>query len=195
MKSIVEFVKSTVVGGLVFLVPVIVLVYVFGKALIVAKRLAEPVSTHLPVGTVVGVAIVDLIGLALIMVVCFVAGLMARSSLARSVVNEAEDRFLWKIPVYGMVKGVTESIGDEGSSSLTPVLAKLDDAAQVAFEIERLSDGRVVVFMPSSPDAWSGSVLIMTEDRIEPLQASLVAAVQNMRARGRGTQQLLAPPA
>jgi uncharacterized membrane protein len=193
MKRLVEFVKSTVVGGLVFLVPVIVLVYVVGKALIFAKKVAEPVSTHLPVGTIVGVAVVDLIGLALIMAICFLAGLMARSSLARAVVNQAEDRFLWKLPVYGMVKGVTESIGEEGSESLKPVLAKLDDAAQIAFEIERLSDGRVVVFLPGSPDAWSGSVMIMTEDRIEPLQASLVAAVQNLRARGRGTRELFAP--
>jgi uncharacterized membrane protein len=195
MKSIMEFVKSTVVGGLVFLVPVVLSVYIVGKALFLAKKLTEPVSAHLPLGTVVGVAVVDLLGLVLIMVLCFVAGLLARSSFARTVVNQAEDRFLWKIPVYGMVKGVTESISEEATTTLKPVLARLDDASQIAFEIERLSDGRVVVFMPGAPDAWSGAVMIMTEDRVDPLSISVVTAVQNLRARGRGTGELLAPSA
>ena len=195
MKSIVEFVKATLVGGLVFLVPVVLSVYILGKALFLAKKLAEPVSTHLPLGTVVGVAVVDLIGLALIMLLCFFAGLLARSERARTVVNQAEDRFLWKIPAYGMVKGVTESIGEAEATAFKPVLARLDDASQIAFEIERLPGGRVVVFMPGAPDAWSGAVMIMTEDRIDPLPISVVTVVQNLRARGRGTGPLLAPAA
>jgi uncharacterized membrane protein len=195
MKSLMEFVKATVVGGLVFLVPVVLSVYIIGKALFVAKKLAAPVSEHLPLGTIVGVAAVDVIGLALIMLLCFLAGLLARSGRARAVVNEAENRFLWKIPVYGMVKGVTESISEAETTSFKPVLARLDDAAQIAFEIERLPGGRVVVFMPGAPDAWSGAVMIMTEDRIDPLSISVVTAVQNLRARGRGTGALLAPSA
>jgi len=195
MKGIGEFVKATVVGGLVFLVPVVLSVYIVGKALVVAKKLAEPVSSHLPVGTVVGVALVDVIGLAVIMLLCFFAGLLARSKRARAVVNQAEDRFLWKIPAYGMVKGVTESLGEAETTAFKPVLARLDDASQIAFEIERLPDGRVVVFMPGAPDAWSGAVMIMTEDRIDPLSISVVTLVQNLRARGRGTGALLAPSA
>ena len=195
MKKIVEFVKATLVGGLVFLVPVVLTVYIVGKALFVAKKLAEPVSSHLPLGTVVGVAVVDLLGLLIIMLICFFAGLVARSARARSLVDQAEHRFLWKLPVYGMVKGVTESISEAETKSFKPVLARLDDASQIAFEIERLSDGRVVVFMPGAPDAWSGSVMIMTEDRVSPLSISVVNAVQNLRARGKGTAALLAPSA
>jgi uncharacterized membrane protein len=76
---------------------------------------------------------------------------------------------------------------------MKPVLAKMDDASQLAFEVERLQDGRVVVYVPGAPDPWSGGVLVMTEDRIEPLPISMVAAVQNLRALGRGTGAIFQP--
>ena len=76
-----------------------------------------------------------------------------------------------------------------------PVLARMDDASQLAFEVERLEDGRVVVYVPGAPDPWSGGILVMTEDRIEPLPISMVAAVQNLRALGRGTNTILHPAA
>ncbi len=192
MKSILEFCKSTLVGGLIFLLPVVVTIYIVAKALTVAKTIAEPISAQLPLGQLVGIAVVDLIGLTLIMAVCFIAGLVARSRFAKDLVTQAEDRFLWKIPAYGVVKGVTESLDDKLESGVKPVIAKLDDASQIAFEVERLDDGRVVVFLPGSPEAWSGSVMIMTADRIEPLPISVVAAIQNVRSRGRGTVELLA---
>ncbi len=87
---------------------------------------------------------------------------------------------------------MTESLaGQSGSETLKRVLAKFDDASQVAFEIERNPDGRVVVYVPGAPDPWSGAVFVMTADRVEPLEASLPAAVKNIRTLGRGTTQLL----
>ncbi len=51
--------------------------------------------------------------------------------------------------------------------------------------------GRVVVYVPGAPDPWSGAVFVMTADRVEPLEASMPAAVKNIRALGRGTTRLL----
>lgn len=194
MKGLFDFFKATVVGGLIFLLPLVVILFVVGKALRLSRTVAEPMAGVLPVDSIVGVALVDLLGLLLIMVLCFVAGLIARNSLASKAVREAEARFLWKIPAYSFVKGITDSFGgDDSSASMKAVLAKLDDAAQLAFEVERLEDGRVVVYVPGAPDPWSGAILVMTPDRIESLPISMVAAVQNLRALGRGTRAILGP--
>jgi uncharacterized membrane protein len=192
MKPVLAFVKATVIGGLLFLVPVIVVGFVVGKALQWSMKLAQPMAGFLPIDSVVGIAFADVLGLVTIMAVCFVAGLVARNSLASNTVREAEARFLWKIPAYSFVKGLADSFGGEdGAATLRPVLARFDDAAQLAFEVERLRDGRVVIYVPGAPDPWSGAVLVMTEDRIEPLPVSMVAAVQNLRALGRGAGAVL----
>jgi len=187
-----NFLKTTLIGGLVFLVPIIVVVAILGKAHRLMAALAAPLAAWIPIDAIGGVALANLLAVAAIVVLCFAAGLVARSSTAVRAVQSLESGFLTSIPGYGFIKGMTEGLaGREGSEALKPVLAKFDDASQVAFEIERNPDGRVVVYVPGAPDPWSGAVFVMTADRVEPLEASMHAAVKNIRTLGRGTSRLL----
>ena len=187
-----NFLKTTLVGGLVFLVPIIVIMAILGKAFRLMAALAAPLAAWIPIDSIGGVALADLLVVATLVVLCFAAGLVARSSAAVRAVQSVESGFLTSIPGYGLIKGMTEGLaGREGSQALKPVLVKFDDASQIAFEIERNPDGRVVVFVPGAPDPWSGAVFVMTADRVEPLEASMPAAVKNIRALGRGTTRLL----
>lgn len=192
MKSLIDFVKTTVFGGVVFLVPLAVLAFFAAKGVHVARVVAEPMARWVPVDSVAGVTAANLVAGMLIVALCFVAGIVARVSLASRLVAETEARILWRLPGYAMVKSVADGVaGADDATLLSPVLARLDDAAQVAFEVERLSDGRVVVFLPGAPDPWSGSVLVMTPDRIEPLAVPVMAVVQNLRRLGGGSAALL----
>jgi uncharacterized membrane protein len=187
-----RFLKTTVIGGLLFLLPIIILVAVLGKAHAIMVRLSAPLAAWMPVDRIGGVALANLIGVLAIIVVCFVAGLAARSSFAARTIESLESKFLSAIPGYGFIKGMIVGFGGEsGEDELKPVLAKFDDAWQVAFEVERGADGQVVVYLPGAPDPWSGAVLVMTEDRIERLDMALAAAVKNIRAIGRGTTKLI----
>ena len=187
-----NFLKTTLVGGLVFLVPIIVIVAILGKAFSLMAALAAPLAAWIPIDAVGGVALADLLVVVAIVVLCFAAGLVARSSAAVRAIQSVESGFLTSIPGYSFIKGMTEGLaGREGSETMKPVLAKFDDGSQVAFEIERNPDGRVVVYIPGAPDPWSGAVFIMSADRVEPLEASMPAAVKNIRALGRGTTRLL----
>jgi len=187
-----KFLKTTVVGGLVFLVPIIVVVAILGKAFGLMAALAAPLAGWIPIDSIGGVALANLLAVAAIVVLCFVAGLVARSSAAVRAVQSLESGFLTSIPGYGIIKGMTEGLTAQGGSErMKPVLARFDDASQVAFEIERDADGRVVVYIPGAPDPWSGAVFVMTADRVEPLEASMSEAVRNIRTLGRGATRLL----
>jgi uncharacterized membrane protein len=111
---------------------------------------------------------------------------------AGKLVHILESYILSHIPAYAFVKGMTASVaGAEDGKGMTAVLARLDDYSQIAFEIERLEGGNVTVYLPGAPNPWSGSVCIMTEDRIQPIDASMMSAVQNIRHLGRGSGELL----
>ena len=198
MKDPLRFLKTTVIGGLVFLVPVIVIVMVIGKALQLSRRVAEPLASFIPLDTIGGVALANVIGGVVLIVLCFAAGMAARSSLASAFVREAETRLLWKLPGYSFFKGLVDGISGEdanANASMQPVLIKLDDASQLGFEIERLDDGRVVVFVPGAPDPWSGDVLVLEAGRVESLPITMMVAVQNIRMLGRGMKAFLGLPA
>lgn len=192
MKGMFQFVKTTVIGGVVFLVPLVIVIVLADKALDIMKKVAEPLSGFIPIDAVGGIAIANVLAVALIVLICLFAGIAARTAAAGRLVHVLESSILSHIPAYGFVKGMTASIaGAEADKAMTAVLARLDDYSQIAFEIERLEGGKVVVYLPGSPNPWSGSVCIMTEDRIQPIDATMISAVRNIKHIGKGSGDLL----
>jgi uncharacterized membrane protein len=187
------FVKTTVIGGIVFLVPFIAVIFVLGKAFQVMRGIAEPLTAALPMIDTVGeIVLVDLFAVALILAVCFVAGLAARAAAAGRLVKSLETRVLSRVPFYHFVKGMTESVVEvESNTTMRSVLVRLDDYSQLAFEVERLPGGDVVVFLPGAPNPWSGAVCIVAAERVTSLDAPMLAAVQNIKHLGKGSAKLL----
>ena len=87
MKPLFQFLRTTLVGGLFFLVPIIVLVVVLGKALAVARNLVAPLAEHLSVHSVIGLRTPMLLAVAIIVLFCFLAGVLARTALAKKLVR------------------------------------------------------------------------------------------------------------
>jgi uncharacterized membrane protein len=187
-----QFIRSTLIGGIVFLVPFVVLIFVLGKAFQLMSHVTAPLSKIVPLDTVADIAVVDLIAAALILLLCFLAGLVARTAVADSFVRALESRVLARIPIYHFVKGMTSSVVEaEKGEAMKTVLARLDDYAQLAFEVERTTSGEVVVYLPGAPNPWSGSICIMSPDRVAALDMSMIAAVQNIKHLGKGTSRLI----
>ena len=98
MKRILQFLRTTLVGGLLFLVPIMVLVVVLGKALALAHKLVDPLAEHLPVHSVIGLRTPILLAIAIIVLFCFLAGLLARKALAKKLVRGLETAVLANVP-------------------------------------------------------------------------------------------------
>ncbi|MGC1955723.1 MAG: DUF502 domain-containing protein [Gammaproteobacteria bacterium] len=187
-----RFLKTTVLGGVVFLVPIIIFIAVIGKALELTNKLAAPLAERLPVDSVGDLAVVHLLALAILVLVCFVAGLAAKTAFAGRLVQSLEANVLDKIPAYAVLKSKTGSVlNPEDAADMRPVLARFDDSWQLAFEIERIEGGQIVVFLPGAPDPWSGSVCVVTEDRITPLDVTVRSAAELMKRLGKGTTEAL----
>lgn len=189
-----NFLKTTLVGGMVFMVPIIVLVMILGKAYSIMAKVAAPMAEWIPIDAVGGVALANLLAIAAIVVICFGAGIVAKSTAVSKWVGSLESNVLTSIPGYAFIKGMTGGVtGGEGDQQLTPVLARFDDGWQIAFQVEVLPDGRSVLYMPGAPDPWSGSLMIMNGDRVEPLDISMSGTARNIRGLGRGSGEFLCP--
>ena len=73
MKGHIGFLKTTVIGGVIFLIPLIIIIAILGKAFQIMMQLAEPLSTLVPIDSVADIAIVNLIAVALI-ILCSAPG-------------------------------------------------------------------------------------------------------------------------
>lgn len=188
------FAKTTLVGGIVFLVPLLVLILLVSKAIALLERLSQPVASRLPVGPVLGVVAGDVIAIAIIVLACFGAGLLARVSFAARFVKKAEAGVLWRVPGYGFIKGLTDSFDQSAAAScMRPVLANFGNYSQLAFEVDELADGRKVVYVPSAPDPRGGMVFVLAREQVEPMPATFIGAVRTLRELGRGMSACFVP--
>jgi uncharacterized membrane protein len=184
-----KFIKTTIVGGIVFMVPIIIIIVILGKAFELMLKIARPIDKLIPIESIGGVAFVNVLALLAILVVCFVAGVMARSPPAKRL-YQAIDSGLLAIPGYAFIKAYTDSmkLGQAEAKTMQPVLVQFDDNSQLGFEIERLDNGQVVIYLPGAPDPWSGSVAYFSADRVKKLELSASQAMTNVKRLGRGSQ-------
>jgi len=186
---------TTLIGGVVFLLPLIVALAVLGKGLALMAGVAKPLAAMFPNQQVGGVALVSLVALLLLLVLCYGAGLLARAALGRTLSASFEDRLQTLYPRYTIIKGMTQALGVDGvKSSLKTVLVSFDDHQVLAVEVERLADGRVVVFLPGAPDPWSGSVVIVMQQRVASVPVEIGALHRSLKSIGRGSAELLNAP-
>jgi len=186
------FIRTTLVGGILFLVPVVVVVVIVGKALGLLDRAGAALARVLSVNDVAGIPAPRLLAVLILVAMCFLAGLVARTSVARGLTQQIEDRFLRNIPGCTFYKRFGASlIGAEDREEGDVILVRIEDAWQFGFLMERMNDGQIVAFVPGAPEASSGSVYVLTPDRIRQVEVTMAQAVKCLHRLGRGSASLI----
>lgn len=192
MPKIFIFFKTTFVGGILFLVPVVVIAVIIGKAHQIAMTVTGPLSELIAVQTVAGIGLVKLLTLIVLIMFCFMAGLFARTAMAQKMLNWIETAVLSHLPGYRFMKGMGESVaGVESEKPHEPVLVRIEDAWQIGFLVERIEGGHAAIYVPGSPSPWSGSVYFMQEERFKPLDIPTVSLLSCLRKLGDESNVLL----
>lgn len=188
-----QFIRSTLVGGLLFLLPLAVLGIVISKVASALKPLVDALAERLPFESFIGLKIPVLLTGLIIVALCFIAGLLARTVLAKRFVEFLEAGLLDKIPGYSLLKDISEDVTvSKDKAAHNAVLVRLDDAWQLGLRIEDLADHKhVVVFIPDSPTPQTGSVIIVASDRVKSTNIPILKLFSCLKHRGRGFNRLL----
>ncbi len=189
----INFIKTTAIGGLLFMIPIVVVAMILNKAFKIMMLVAVPLDKLIPIESIGGVALSNILAVLCTLVGCFLAGLVAKSKLGKTAFNLIDAKLLLFFPGYSYLKSLTSAFTDEKDEGnvLKPIIAKLDDQSQLAFEVERADDGTVVVYVPGAPDSRSGNVVYLTPDRVEPLDITFAEVTKSLRQFGRGSSTWL----
>ena len=190
MKRSIEFLRTTVLGGALVVLPVWLTVLLLLKAVMQLQVFVKPVSTALPEGVVHPRVMAVLALLAL----CFVVGALVRTTIGRQVRLAVERRVLERLPGYTTLRNVAEQLGDmERAHGFQPALVEIeDDSLAPAFVVEMHADGRCTVFIPSAPTPAAGTILIIDGARVHPVDVPLATAFKCITKWGTGAGELLA---
>lgn len=188
MGARIASIRNTVVVGALFLLPIGMLVLLAGKLVALMQDAARVFAPLFPVETLVGVIVLDLLAAAVLLGLCFAAGLIARRTTGTRIQQRLDSFLLSAIPGYGFLKGYGDSMreGEDLAQHFMPIVVNFDDHSQIAFEVERLDTGAVVVFLPGAPNPWSGSVVQVSADRVSPARMSVAEVMGAIRRFGQG---------
>ena len=196
MRKIFDFVKTTALGGALFLLPFAAILLIVVKAGKMAVDGVTPLAEKLPFPKGQVVIAVYVVGALLLALVAFLAGLFARSfSVKRDPASFLEEKFLNKLPPYVAARKYTDRLAgldEKANEDLKPVLVSMYNGWQLGFLADEFKDGRVAVFMPAAPDPSSGLVQIVSADQITTLDISYGDALACLEKSGRGLPNLLA---
>ena len=164
MKTLTQFVRTTIVGGLFFLAPIVVLIVILAKAFDFAKKSLNAVLVHVPAAAELSAGAATALSITIVLLVCLLAGLVAHTVIAERLVNALEFSLLSKIPGYDYLKQESASaLGVAEIAELPVVFVPMEGGWQLGVQTEALSEGLVSIFVPGAPDPHSGSVLFLSD--------------------------------
>jgi uncharacterized membrane protein len=186
-----QFRKSVVqplVVGFLFLVPIYLAILLMLKAMKSLAKLVQPLARLLPESFPAE----TVISLLLVVMLCILVGLLLGTKLGQAMRTRIQSSLLQKIPGYEVVRNLTRQLAGQGQESeWQPALAEIEDALVPAFIVEEFDDGRVTVFVPSSPTPLAGAIYILNPARVHPLNVPFTQAVKAVTQWGSGSKALV----
>jgi uncharacterized membrane protein len=191
VKTLARFVRTTILGGVIFLAPIVVLIVILAKAFGYAKTGIHAVVVHVPGVSELSIGIATTLSIALVALVCLLAGLIAQTVIAQRLVNALESSVLSKIPAYEYLKQESASaLGVAEIGELPLVFVPMEGGWQLGVQTEALSNGLVSIFVPGAPNPHSGSVFFFSTEVVRPAGIKLAAGRGCLRRCGAGASAL-----
>jgi uncharacterized membrane protein len=189
-----NFIKTTLLGGLFILLPLMLLWIGLDEIIGLIVAMATPIADMFPPGVFEDdLKLPGIVALVLIIGASFILGLAARSAWLSGVGRKFETTVLNKVPMYRMLKIISSALIDSGNGDIKPALIR-DGAGggEPCYVIEFHEDGRATVLLPWSPASFAGSIRVVQQSNLEILSCTLDEYSRCISQVGVGVEECLA---
>jgi uncharacterized membrane protein len=188
MKRFAEFSKTTLIGGVLVILPIYIILLLLLKTVAGVAALVSPVTAQLPAT----LQFREVIAVAILIFVCFVAGLLLRTGPGLRTKNALDLKLLDRIPGYALIRGLAaRAAGRKGDEAFAVALVDFEDALVPAFVIETHDNGAFTVFVPSVPTPVAGAIYILPKERVHFVDIPLAKALTVISKWGAGARDLV----
>jgi len=191
-RALAEFVKTTLVGGLIIVLPVSLGILLLEQMIQSATTLALPFIQVMPFLHDSLAAHSRKAGVVALLVVSFLSGLLARTKWASRVGAAFERKVLNRIPLYPLLRRLAQRFtGENVRNELVPALLETVAGSHLlVFIIEWHDDGRATVLVPTAPSVVVGQIMIVDGGRLSILDATMPQILRSVSRWGTGLRDM-----
>lgn len=194
MKKIQTFLKATILGGLVVILPIAIMIFVVKWILGFTTGLIEPITNLLVVQSQMQEYLADVVVILVFIAVCFFVGMFVRTRLGLWFVQSIESTVFKKAPGYSVIKEtIVQLLGKEKSPFSTVALVQPfeNNTLVSAFVTDSHPDGSFTVFMPTGPNPTSGFIYHLEGQYVHPINVPVEDAMRSIISCGAGSTKLV----
>ena len=161
------------VTGLMFMLPVYVLLAILTRVWISLSSLGTSLASLFGVKSIMGVGASSVLSGIALLVIWFGCGLLAHVSLFAALRSRVDQWLAAYLPGYARYRAMVED-KLQGKTPTLPYASgviKEQDFWRPVYVVEQTVDGHSVVFVPSVPDTSKGSVLVVAREHVQLVPA------------------------
>lgn len=195
MGKLKSFLKTSLLGGVVVILPVAILAAVSLWVFNLVTGLIEPLTRLLIKDSQLNEYAAEVIVIILIVVSCFFVGVLVRTRLGSFFYRLIETRILQLAPGYSMIKDtVLQIFGSRKDSPFSSVaIAQIfgNDTRVTAFITDKHADGSYTLFVPTGPNPTSGLIYHLDGKYVQPVKIPVQDAMRSIISCGAGSAKLM----
>jgi uncharacterized membrane protein len=196
MKRIKRFLKTTILGGVIVILPVVLTFFFLRWLFIFATGLIEPLTRMLMEQSKMQKVVADIIVIAVIVLVCFLIGLVVKTRFGRFLYITLEDKILEVAPGYNLFKETIKQILGKDRTpfstvALVQVFGSSCNTMMTGFVTDEHPDGYYTVFIPSALTPTSGLIYHVEKQYVHIVDASVEDTMRIVISCGMGSKNLL----
>ncbi len=192
IKRLNNFFRTTLLGGLVAVLPMALIFLFFRWIFNLIKKYLEPIVNLIEVDTQIQQVILYIIVIAAILALFFFIGLIIRTRLGRFVNNVLEEKYLMKIPGYKIARDtVMQFFGGNKSFFSEVVLVDIFNSGTLMTGFITDDHGTyVTVFVPTGPNPTSGNIYHVKKEKVTKTSAAVDNGMKSIISCGAGSKEI-----
>ncbi|MFQ5580462.1 MAG: DUF502 domain-containing protein [Nitrospiria bacterium] len=194
MNRIKAFFKTSLIGGMVVILPVAILLFVFKSIIGFVTDIIHPLTSLVMAQSEVQKILADVVVIAIILTGCFFVGFFVQTTLGTWFYEVLEERLLKKAPGYTLVKEtVIQFIGKKQSPFSSVALVQIfgNETLVSAFITDTHTDGSYTIFVPTGPNPTSGNIYHLKGEYVHPVDIPVEDAMRSIISCGAGSSRLI----
>jgi len=185
MKKFFKSLKTTIISGIIFLLPVFVVLIIIQKLYSKLTGFGAQLAALLGIKSVAGIGATSIATTFILLGLFYLCGMVVKVTFISDMRNWLEANLLMHIPGYLGYKVKMEEKLLPKIEDRTAVFVNVGGINRPGYLVSK-SSGKCVVFIPNTPDTTTGEVWVVSDNQVQELGTADEAFMNGIRHSGRG---------